>query len=115
MPNNVKRILTSLHFTWNHSQIHNLDPPAGLFVSHSIYPFKCDFMSLDSRIQSRKGTVKNSFTLASIEAVKNVKIVQSCNGLLLCTRLGWPACNYIYNPSINLFKMLPPSEYSHVE
>ncbi|GJU29300.1 hypothetical protein Tco_1172889 [Tanacetum coccineum] len=72
-------------------------------------------MSLDTRIQSRKGTVKNSFTLASIEAVENVKIVESCNGLLLCTRLGWPACNYIYNESINLFKMLPPPYYSHVD
>ncbi|GKC76638.1 hypothetical protein Tco_1127412, partial [Tanacetum coccineum] len=68
-----------------------------------------------SRIQSRKGTVENSFTLASTEAVENVKIVQSCNGLLLCTGPGWPACNYVYNPSTNLFKMLPPPDYSHVD
>ncbi|GJX67430.1 hypothetical protein Tco_0303157 [Tanacetum coccineum] len=43
---------------------------------------------LYSRIQSRKGIVENSFTLSSIEAVENVKIMQSCNGLLLCTRPG---------------------------
>ncbi|GJX68108.1 hypothetical protein Tco_0303835 [Tanacetum coccineum] len=110
-----RRILTSPHFTWNRSQIHNLDPPAGLFVSHNIYPFKCDFVSLDSIIQSRKGIVENSFTLASTKAVENVKIVQSCNGLLLCTRPGWPACNYVYNPSTSLFKMLPPPDYSHAD
>nr|GEV22506.1 hypothetical protein [Tanacetum cinerariifolium] len=80
-----QRILTFPHFTWNRSQIHNLDPLVGLFVSHNIYPFKCDFVPLDSRIQSRKGIVENFFSLASTEAVENVKIVQSCNGLLLCT------------------------------
>ncbi|GJU06227.1 F-box protein-like protein [Tanacetum coccineum] len=85
-----RRILTSPHFTWNRSQIHNLDPPAGLFVSHNIYPFKCDFVSLDSIIQSRKGTVENSFTLASTEAVENVKIVQSCNG-------NWKLCRDWFN------------------
>ncbi|GKA69503.1 hypothetical protein Tco_0775567, partial [Tanacetum coccineum] len=41
--------------------------------------------------------------------------VQSCNGLLLCTGPGWPACNYVYNPSTNLFKMLPPPDYSHAD
>nr|GEU59714.1 hypothetical protein [Tanacetum cinerariifolium] len=59
--------------------------------------------------------MENSFTLASTEAVENVKIVQSYNGLLLCTGPGWPACNYVYNPSTNLFKMLPPPDYSHVD
>ncbi|GKB46327.1 hypothetical protein Tco_0897080 [Tanacetum coccineum] len=70
----------------------NLDPPAGLFVSHNIYPFKCDFVSLDSRIQSRKGTVENFFTLASTKAVENVKIVQSCNSLLLFHPLIYLKC-----------------------
>ncbi|GJS74090.1 hypothetical protein Tco_0706931 [Tanacetum coccineum] len=70
---------------------------------------------LYSRFESRKGTVENSFTLASTEAVENVKIMQSCNGLLLCTGPGWPACNYVYNPSTNLFKMLPPPDYSHAD
>ncbi|GKB75043.1 hypothetical protein Tco_0936455 [Tanacetum coccineum] len=111
----LRRILTSPHFTWNRSQIHNLDPPTGLFVSQNIYPFKCDSVSLDSRIQSRKGTVENSFTLAFTKAVENVKIVQSCNGLLLYTRPGWHACNYVYNPSTNLFKLLLPPDYSHAD
>ncbi|GKA25414.1 hypothetical protein Tco_0711523 [Tanacetum coccineum] len=59
--------------------------------------------------------MENSFTLASTEAVEKVKIVQYCNGLLLCTQLGLPTCNYIYNPSTNLFKMLPAPDYSHAD
>ncbi|GJU88642.1 Clp protease regulatory subunit ClpX1, mitochondrial isoform X2, partial [Tanacetum coccineum] len=55
-----------------------------------------------SRIQSRKGIVENSFTLSSTEAVENIKIVQSCNGLLLCIGSGWHACYYAFNPSTNL-------------
>ncbi|GKA83433.1 hypothetical protein Tco_0805028 [Tanacetum coccineum] len=110
-----RRILTSPHFTRTHSQINNLDPPSGLFVSHNIYLFKCDFVSLDSQIQSRKGTVENSSPLASTKAVKNVKIVKSCNGLLLCTGSGWHACYYVFNPSTNLFKRLPPPDYSHAD
>ncbi|GJY17207.1 hypothetical protein Tco_0388698 [Tanacetum coccineum] len=51
----------------------------GLVMKESRYPFKCDFMSLDSRIPSRKGTVENSFPLAFTEAVENVKIVYLVN------------------------------------
>ncbi|GKC04294.1 hypothetical protein Tco_0995904 [Tanacetum coccineum] len=68
-----------------------------------------------SRIQSRKGTMENSFTLATTEAVENVKIMQCCNGLLLCTGSGWRACYYVFNPSTNLFKRLPPPDYSHAD
>ncbi|GJS91080.1 hypothetical protein Tco_0773716 [Tanacetum coccineum] len=87
----------------------------GLVMKESRYPFKCDFMSLDSRIPSRKGTVENSSPLASTKVVKNVKIVKSCNGLLLCTGSGWHACYYVFNPSTNLFKRLPPPDYSHAD
>ncbi|GJX16455.1 hypothetical protein Tco_0217287 [Tanacetum coccineum] len=66
-------------------------------------------------IQSRKGTVENSFTLSSTKEVENVKIMRSCNGLLLCTGLGWPACNFVYNPSTNLFKMLLSPDYSQAD
>ena len=70
-------------------------------------------MSLDSRILSRKSTVDNSFTLGSTEAGYNVKILQSCNGLLLCTGTAVPGFDYVYNPSSNMFKMLPQPDYSH--
>ncbi|GJT66755.1 F-box protein-like protein isoform X1 [Tanacetum coccineum] len=106
------RILTSPDFTRNRCQIPNLDPPVGLFVSHIKHVFKCDFVSFDSRIQSRKCTVENVFAFASIEAGMNFKIVQSCNGLLLCIGSGWP---YVYNLSTNLFKMLPLPDYSHAD
>ncbi|GJV64824.1 hypothetical protein Tco_1475652 [Tanacetum coccineum] len=78
------RILSSPVFNLNCSQISNIDPPAGLFLNHIRSSFKCDFVSLDSRIESRKSTVDNSFTLSSIEVVDHVKILKSCNGLLLC-------------------------------
>ncbi|GKB22664.1 hypothetical protein Tco_0862065 [Tanacetum coccineum] len=106
------RILTSPDFTRNCHQIPNLDPPAGLFVSHIKHPFKCDFVSFDSRIQSRKCIVENIFALASTKAGMNFKIMQSCNVLFLCIGSGWP---YVYNMSNNLFKMLPLPDYSHVD
>ncbi|GJS81126.1 hypothetical protein Tco_0747667 [Tanacetum coccineum] len=50
-------------FTRNRSQIHYLDPPAGLFVSHIKHPFKCDFVPFDSRIQSKNALWKTSSLL----------------------------------------------------
>ncbi|GKB38064.1 hypothetical protein Tco_0883006 [Tanacetum coccineum] len=55
----------------------------------------------------------NSFTLGSNEEADHVKILQSYNGLLLCSGSGSPAFYYVYNPSTNLFKKLPQSENSH--
>ncbi|GJV29822.1 hypothetical protein Tco_1386270 [Tanacetum coccineum] len=77
-------ILTSHVFTLKRSQIRNLDPLAGLFVNHIRSSFHCDFVSLDPRIKSREYTIDKSFTLGSTDAVDNVNILQSCNGLLLC-------------------------------
>ncbi|GKD39609.1 reverse transcriptase domain-containing protein [Tanacetum coccineum] len=76
------RIFTSPIFTLNRSKIPNLDPHAGLFVNHLRSLFECDFVSLDSRLDSRKSTMDNSF--GSAEEVDHVRILQSCNGLLLC-------------------------------
>ncbi|GKC20627.1 hypothetical protein Tco_1022777 [Tanacetum coccineum] len=59
------RILTSLVFTINHSKIPNLDPLAGIFVNHNRNLFECDFVSLDSKLESRKSAIVNSFTLGS--------------------------------------------------
>ncbi|GKD39610.1 reverse transcriptase domain-containing protein [Tanacetum coccineum] len=73
------RILTSPVFILNRSKIHNLDPPAGLFVNHRRSLIECDFVSLDSKLKSRKYAMDNSFTLGSIEEADNVKILQSCN------------------------------------
>ncbi|GJR92972.1 ribonuclease H-like domain-containing protein [Tanacetum coccineum] len=78
------RIITSPLFIKNHSQITKVDPPVGLFVSHIRSLFESDFVSLD-----------------------NVKILQSCNGLLLCGGSGMPVFDYVYNPSINQYKKLP--------
>ncbi|GJX79904.1 hypothetical protein Tco_0328053 [Tanacetum coccineum] len=47
-----------------------------------------------------------SFTLGSTEEANNVKILQSCNGLLLCGGSGLPVFYYVSNPSINQYKKL---------
>ncbi|GJV59596.1 hypothetical protein Tco_1465696 [Tanacetum coccineum] len=49
----------------------------------------------------------SSFTLGSTEEADNVKILQSCNGLLLYSGLGRRVFDYVYNPSINQYKKLP--------
>ncbi|GJR35639.1 hypothetical protein Tco_1211323 [Tanacetum coccineum] len=69
----------------------NLDPPAGIFANHHRRLFKYDFVSLDPRLESRKSAMDNSFTLGSNEEADHVKILQSCNGLLLCIGSGPPA------------------------
>ncbi|GKC95620.1 hypothetical protein Tco_1161062 [Tanacetum coccineum] len=55
----------------------------------------------------------NSFTLGSNEEANHVKILQSCNGLLLCSGLRSHVFYYVYNPSTNLFKRLLQLENSH--
>ncbi|GJT23601.1 hypothetical protein Tco_0893538 [Tanacetum coccineum] len=45
------------------------------------------------------------------EEVDHVRILQSCNGLLLCSGSAWPIFYYVYNPSTNLFKRLPQPNY----
>nr|GEU97539.1 hypothetical protein [Tanacetum cinerariifolium] len=93
----------------------------GYEIDHDSWLESFDFDELDlaydlrMKYFSRKGNVENSFTRASTEAIENVKIVQSYNSLLLCTGPGRPACNDVYNPSTNLFKMLSPLDYSHAD
>nr|GEV79114.1 hypothetical protein [Tanacetum cinerariifolium] len=100
------RIITSPLFNKNRSQITKVDPLVGLFVSHKRSLFKSDFVSLDPRIKSRKSAMDRSFTLGSTEEADNVKILQSCNGLLLCGGSGLPVFYYVYNPSTNQYKKL---------
>ncbi|GKB96782.1 ribonuclease H-like domain-containing protein, partial [Tanacetum coccineum] len=101
------RIITSPLFIKNRSQITKVDPPVGLFVSHKRSLFESDFVSLDPRLKSKKSAMDRSFTLGSTEEADNVKILQSCNGLLLCGGSGLPIFYYVYNPSTNQYKKLP--------
>ncbi|GKG00532.1 hypothetical protein Tco_0302222 [Tanacetum coccineum] len=98
------QILTSPHFTDRCRKIPILDLPAGIFANHLTSLFECDFVSLDLRLNSKKSTMDHSF--GSAEEVDHVRILQSCNGLLLCTGSAWPVFYYVYNPSTNLFKRL---------
>ncbi|GJX56485.1 hypothetical protein Tco_0286382, partial [Tanacetum coccineum] len=109
------KVLKSPAFTFKHSQIRSLDSLAGLFVNHIRSSFDCDFVSLDPRINSKKYTIKNSFTLGATEEADKVKILQACNRLLLCTGSWRHAFDYVYNPSINLLKILPEPDYANVD
>ncbi|GKA47953.1 hypothetical protein Tco_0740911 [Tanacetum coccineum] len=59
-----------------------------------------------SRLLLKKSAMDISFTLGSTKEAENVKILQSCNGLLLCSGSRRPVFDYIYNPSTNQFKRL---------
>ncbi|GKD88121.1 hypothetical protein Tco_1363628, partial [Tanacetum coccineum] len=102
-------------FTFKRSQIRSLDSSVGLLVNHIKSSFDCDFVSLDPRINSRKYTIENSFTLGSIEEADKVTILQSCNGLLLCIGSRRHAFDYVYNPSTNLLKIHPELDYANVD
>ncbi|GKC13891.1 hypothetical protein Tco_1010673 [Tanacetum coccineum] len=65
------------------------------------------------RLESRKSAIDNSFTLGFNAEADHVKILQSYNGLLLCSSSGSPAFYYVYNPSTNKFKRLSFPENSH--
>nr|GEV53024.1 hypothetical protein [Tanacetum cinerariifolium] len=93
------------------NKIPNLDPLVGIFANHRTRLFKYEFVSLDPRLESCKSAMDNSFTIGSYEA-DHVRILQSCNGLLLCSGWGSPVFYYIYNPSTNMFKRLPQPENS---
>ncbi|GJX11052.1 retrotransposon protein, putative, ty1-copia subclass [Tanacetum coccineum] len=92
-------------------KIPNLDPLAGIFANHLRSSYECDFVSLDSRLNSKKSNMDHSF--GSDEEVDHVRILQFCNGLLLCTGSTWPVFYYVYNPSPNLFKRLLQPNYTH--
>nr|GEZ25208.1 hypothetical protein [Tanacetum cinerariifolium] len=47
----------------------------------------------------------------SADEVDHVRILQSCNGLVLCSDSAWTVLYYIYNPSTNLFKGLTQLNY----
>ncbi|GJW01963.1 hypothetical protein Tco_1560819 [Tanacetum coccineum] len=98
----MAKIPTSPIFILNRNKIPNLGPHAGLFVNHHRSLLECDFVSLDSRLESRKYTMDNSFTLDSTEEADNVKILKSCNGLLMCSGSASPTFDYVYNPCTNL-------------
>nr|XP_043635977.1 F-box protein At5g07610-like [Erigeron canadensis] len=73
----------------------NIPPLSGLFLQKTCSTndhFQHDFISLDR----------------SIPPGSNVEVLQSCNGLVLCVIRTNPGKIYIYNPSINTYKMLPP-------
>ncbi|GJT70134.1 hypothetical protein Tco_1029420 [Tanacetum coccineum] len=96
----------------NINQITKVDPPVGLFVNHIRSLFESDFVPLDPRLRSKKSAMDKSFSRGSIVEADNVKILQSCNGLLLCGGSGMPVFYYVYNPSTNQYKKIPYADCS---
>ncbi|GKF10099.1 granule-bound starch synthase, partial [Tanacetum coccineum] len=88
-------LITSPSFTLTRTRIPTIDPPSGLFIRRSSHEY--DFVSFDPRIPAKRSI----YPLVCLGRW----IEQSCNGLLLCYKGG---NNYVCNPSINMFKMLPP-------
>ncbi|GJR42321.1 hypothetical protein Tco_1310424 [Tanacetum coccineum] len=80
----IKRLIDDLRVTTAQvcvttaklNQITKVDHPVGIFVNHIRSLFECDFVSLDSRLQSKKSA---GYTLGSTKKADNVKILQSCN------------------------------------
>ncbi|GJV93227.1 hypothetical protein Tco_1541040 [Tanacetum coccineum] len=69
--------------------------------------FEYAFISFDIRVPSKKSSV---FTFGSKAPAK---ILQSCNGLRLCHVT--PYKFFVYNPCVNLFKMLPQPNMSKLK
>nr|GEV17971.1 hypothetical protein [Tanacetum cinerariifolium] len=94
------------------SQIPNLDPPSVLFLNYIRTSTECDFVSLDSRIPSKKYTLDKSFTIGS---TGHVLMLRSCSLAMvcLCVWFGGPGFDYVYKPSTNLFKMISQQDISH--
>nr|XP_043631632.1 F-box protein At5g07610-like [Erigeron canadensis] len=87
-----------------------IHPPSGLFlqqINSEHNHFQHDFISLDSRIPAgKKKSSAFTFGCFGMDA-SNVEVLQSCNGLVLCVIRNDPGKICVYNPSINMFKMLP--------
>ncbi|GKA13505.1 F-box protein-like protein isoform X1, partial [Tanacetum coccineum] len=101
-------LITDVSFTRRRSQFSDLDPPSGLFIarpeSKRQLQYEYDLVPLGIRIPDNRSAV---FNFGS-EASSNVEILQSCNGLLLCCGGTKPfKKSYVFNPTINVFRMLP--------
>ncbi|GKB73898.1 hypothetical protein Tco_0935310 [Tanacetum coccineum] len=69
-------------------------------------------MAKNSYISFKKSVLDSSFTLGSTKEADNIKILQSCIGLLLCIGSRRPVFDYVYNPSTNQSKRLPHPDCS---
>ncbi|XP_024987306.1 F-box protein At5g07610-like isoform X1 [Cynara cardunculus var. scolymus] len=103
-------LITDPNFTLRRSQITNIDPPSGLFLQRPYVPYDYEFVPFDIRIPSNRSPINT--TLAFGPDAGNFEILQSCNGLLLCYIV--PDKFYVYNPFINLSKMLPQHRFTNL-
>nr|GEX05124.1 hypothetical protein [Tanacetum cinerariifolium]GFA06230.1 hypothetical protein [Tanacetum cinerariifolium] len=99
-------LITDTIFTLRCSQIPKLDSPSGLFIPKpKSSVFEYNLVPLDVKLPWNMSLLDITFTFGSEEG--NVEILQSCNGLLLCCSGIEPYKLCVYNPTINMFKMIP--------
>nr|GEV59414.1 putative reverse transcriptase domain-containing protein [Tanacetum cinerariifolium] len=96
-------------------KISNLEKVFAYLKTRRCFKEKENKPNKDSKLESRKSTMYISFTLGSAEEVDNLRILQSCNGLLLCSVSASPTFVYVYNPCTNMFIRLTQPEISHVD
>jgi F-box interacting protein len=93
--------ITFPNFIMRWNQIPNHHPTSGLLLRGSRSSDEYDFLPLDIRIPA------DSYRLHAPLEGSTFRILDSCNGLLLCCANSKHDV-YVYNPSIhNMFKMLP--------
>nr|XP_043625438.1 F-box protein At5g07610-like [Erigeron canadensis] len=86
------------------SQKSDVEPPCGIFVQQCMSRLIYDYVPFDIRylVNRPKTTFRCGFSSDG-----DVEILQSCNGLFLC-HISNPDIHYVYNPSTNQYKKLPP-------
>ncbi|PON92420.1 F-box domain containing protein [Trema orientale] len=84
----------------------NPGPASGLFLKR---PFRPEFEFLNLDRTSESGATLRSLDFAAGDTFVGVGIVQSCNGLMLCSAQSVePGDCYVYNPTINRHRIIPP-------
>ncbi|PON92417.1 F-box domain containing protein [Trema orientale] len=105
-------LISDTKFCRRHSSRRRLisDPASGLFLNFSSRP-EFEFVNLDKAHSSTDPSRGPFRSLAFDDDVSGIRIIQSCNGLLLCRPvLDYKSrINYVYNPTTKHYAKLPPS------
>ncbi|GKA98175.1 hypothetical protein Tco_0826069 [Tanacetum coccineum] len=81
----------------------NIDPPSGFFLQQPSASSEFAYVALDARIPGTQSPLVATFTF-DLDS-DYIEVLQACNGLMLCCIR--PDKFYVYNPTVNKYKMLP--------
>ncbi|KAK9051052.1 hypothetical protein SSX86_027678 [Deinandra increscens subsp. villosa] len=84
----------------------NADHPRGLIFSIQNSHSELAYVPLAPKTTTKNHSLITTTTIPFYQIISSsIKVMQSCNGLLLCQD---PPCKfYVYNPTINRYKLLP--------